>query len=219
MLGANALLQLKVWLLTISPMVWRRVVVPVGYTLRELHGVLQVAMGWEGIHLFQFCLRATRYGSFELSASLPEVTIDSLQLRKGARFTYEYDLNVCWRHEIRVENWLEQDPQKIYPACVDGHGACPPEDCGGPAVYLERRAAALSLEAFDDLDTIVDILKQVVIERRLEVLDNAQTRCQLEQALDRTTTRHRWQGQPFSRRAVNDRFRRGDHRELMHQRW
>src|SRR5215472_4818987 len=108
MLGANALLQLKVWLLTISPMVWRRVVVPVGCTLRELHGVIQVAMGWEGIP--------------------PDVTIESLQLRKGARFTYEYDLNICWRHEIRVENQLEQDPQKIYPVCVDGHGACPPED-------------------------------------------------------------------------------------------
>ena len=212
-------MQLKIWLLTISPMVWRRVVVPAGYTLRELHGAIQVAMGWEGIHLYQFCLRAARYGSFELSASSPDVTIEGLQLRKGARFTYEYDLNVCWRHEIRVENRLELEPQKIYPVCVDGHGACPPEDCGGPAGYLERRAAALSLEAFDDLDTMVDILKQVVIERRPEVLDNAQTRWQLEQALDRTTTRHRWQGQPFSRRAVNDRFRRGNHRELMHQRW
>jgi Plasmid pRiA4b ORF-3-like protein len=31
----------------ISPMVWRRLLVPSTYTLRELHGVLQVAMGWE----------------------------------------------------------------------------------------------------------------------------------------------------------------------------
>ncbi len=219
MLGANALLQLKVWLLTISPMVWRRLLVPAGYSLRELHGAIQVAMGWAGIHLYQFRLRAARYGSFELSASSPDVTIESLQFRKGARFTYEYDLNVCWRHEIRVEDRLELDPQKTYPVCVDGHGACPPEDCGGPAGYLERRAAALSLEAFDDLDTIVDILKQVVIERRPEVLDNVQTRWQLEHALDRTTTRHRWQGQPFSQRAVNARFRCGEHRELMRQRW
>ncbi len=42
MLGANALLQLKVWLLTISPMVWRRLLVPAGYSLRELHGAIQV---------------------------------------------------------------------------------------------------------------------------------------------------------------------------------
>jgi hypothetical protein len=30
-------------------MVWRRVLMPTTFTLRELHGVIQVAMGWEGI--------------------------------------------------------------------------------------------------------------------------------------------------------------------------
>ena len=42
-------------------MVWRRVLVPDTCTLRELHGVIQVAMGWKGIHLYQFCLRSRRY--------------------------------------------------------------------------------------------------------------------------------------------------------------
>jgi hypothetical protein len=45
---ANAILQIKVWLVGISPMVWRRVLVPTTFTLRELHGVIQVVMGWEG---------------------------------------------------------------------------------------------------------------------------------------------------------------------------
>jgi hypothetical protein len=44
----SAILQVKVWLLDISPMVWRRLLLPSSYTLRELHGVIQVAMGWEG---------------------------------------------------------------------------------------------------------------------------------------------------------------------------
>ena len=96
-------LQLKVRLLEVSPMVWRRLLVPVATSLRELHGILQVAMGWEGIHLFQFRLRAVRYGSPELSAASPEVTLASFRLRTGSRFIYEYDLNVPWRHEIRVE--------------------------------------------------------------------------------------------------------------------
>ena len=47
----GAILQIKVWLLGISPMVWRRVLVPNCVSLRELHGVVQLAMGWEGIHL------------------------------------------------------------------------------------------------------------------------------------------------------------------------
>jgi Plasmid pRiA4b ORF-3-like protein len=71
---------------------------------RELHGVIQVAMGWEGIHLYQFRLRATRYGSLELSAASPDVTLEALPFRKGARFLYEYDLNIPWRHEVHIED-------------------------------------------------------------------------------------------------------------------
>ena len=37
----------------VSPMIWRRLQVPPETTLRELHGTLQVAMGWEGLHLYQ----------------------------------------------------------------------------------------------------------------------------------------------------------------------
>jgi hypothetical protein len=77
------IVQVKVWLIGISPMVWRRLLVPATLSLRELHGVIQVAMGWEGIHLFEFRLRAIRYGSWELSASSPDVTLASLRLRGG----------------------------------------------------------------------------------------------------------------------------------------
>ena len=86
---AEAILQVKFWLTGLSPMVWRRVLVPAAFTLRELHGVIQVAMGWEGIHLYQFCLRSRRYGSWEVSASSPGMVLAALRLRKGARFTYE----------------------------------------------------------------------------------------------------------------------------------
>jgi hypothetical protein len=75
-------MQFKVWLLGLSPM-WRSVHVPATFTLRQLHGVIQVTMGWEGIHLFQFRLRAVLYGSWELSARSPETTLESLRLRKA----------------------------------------------------------------------------------------------------------------------------------------
>jgi hypothetical protein len=83
-------LRIKVWLVGISPMIWRRVLVPAAFSLRELHGVIQVAMGWEGIHLYGFHLRAARYGSWEVSASSPDVMLTALRFRKGARFVYEY---------------------------------------------------------------------------------------------------------------------------------
>ena len=50
---ASAILQVKVWLTGISPMVWRRILVPTAFTFHELHGVIQVATGWEGIHLYK----------------------------------------------------------------------------------------------------------------------------------------------------------------------
>lgn len=61
---AATILQVKVWLTGISPMVWRRVLLPSRFTLRELHGVIQVAMGWEGIPLCQRSCRLHRIGTF-----------------------------------------------------------------------------------------------------------------------------------------------------------
>ena len=39
----------------------RRVLLPVDWTLEELHGVIQAAMGWEGLHLYEFRIRSARY--------------------------------------------------------------------------------------------------------------------------------------------------------------
>ena len=46
-------------------------------------------MGWEGIHLFAFDLRAVRYGSHKLAARSPDISLVNLQLRQGARFCLE----------------------------------------------------------------------------------------------------------------------------------
>jgi hypothetical protein len=88
----GAILQLKIRLLVISPMIWRRMLVPAAFTLRELHGVIQVAMGWESLHLYLFQIRAVAYGSFQLSVELPDATIESFRFRKNAKFTYVYDM-------------------------------------------------------------------------------------------------------------------------------
>ena len=58
-------------------------------------------LGWEGIHLYEFELRAAHYGSWEVAAASPDVTLAALRFRKGARFLYEYDQNIPWRHEVR----------------------------------------------------------------------------------------------------------------------
>jgi hypothetical protein len=66
------------------------------------------------------------------------VTLEALRLRKGARFAYDYDLNVPWRHEVRIEDQVVA-PDKAVPVCASGDDACPPEDCGGPEAFMARR--------------------------------------------------------------------------------
>ena len=218
--GGDAILQVKIWLTGISPMVWRRVLVPTTFTLCELHGVIQVVMGWEGIHLYDFHLRAAHYGSWELAASSPDVTLAALRLRKGARFIYEYDLNIPWRHEVRIEDRLEPDARKTYPVCTGGDGACPPEDCGGPESFMDHRNDRFSFDALEDLDTMVEVFQQVALKDGSEVLAlDQETRWRLEDALERAKAREHAQGRPFSRREVNTRLRNGEHRDLMHQQW
>jgi len=199
-------------------MVWRRVLVPAAFTLRELHGVVQVVMGWEGVHLYDFHLRAARYGSWELAAYSPDVTLAALRMRKGARFIYEYDLNIPWRHEVRIEDRLEPDARKTYPVCTGGGGARPPEDCGGPESFMDHRDDRFSFDALEDLDTMVEIFREVVTEDRPIVLGE-ETRWRLEDALERAKVRERAQGRPFSRREVNASLRDGEHLNLMYQQW
>jgi hypothetical protein len=215
--NAGPILQLKVRLLEVSPMVWRRLLVAAEASLRELHGILQVAMGWEGIHLFQFRLRAVRYGSPELSAISPAATLASFRLRTGSRFLYEYDLNIPWRHEIRVERQLERAAGRPYPFWLDGHGDCPAEDCGGPASYLARQRDAVGFEAMSNVETMTDVLQEVLRTRTTAALDDPDTRWAFEAALERMEERETILPVPFSRREVNDRIRRREHLRLMHQ--
>jgi hypothetical protein len=134
-------------------------------TLRELHGVIQVAMGWEGIHLFQFTLRARRFGSLELAAHSPDIPLSELRLRLGTRVRYEYDLNGPWEHEVRLESRHEADAQRSYPMCLDGDGSCPPEDCGGVNGFLARCEASITQEARHDFAVLAGFIDQLALKR------------------------------------------------------
>jgi len=51
--------------------------------------------------------------------------------------TYEYDFGDGWRHKIILEKVLSPEPGAVYPRCLAGKRACPPEDCGGIWGYEE----------------------------------------------------------------------------------
>jgi hypothetical protein len=213
------ILQFKVRLLGISPMVWRRIQVPASMTLRELHGVIQVAMGWEGIHLFQFVLRARRFGSLELAAQSPDIRLAELRLRSGTRFRYEYDLNIPWEHEVRFERRYEAAPGRSYPICLDGDGSCPPEDCGGVPGLPARRKAWTAPEADHDFAVLADFVDQLAQKRSTGALIDVEEVDQVREALERLEVRQGWQGNLFSRKDVNARLRNAVYLDLMHQQW
>jgi hypothetical protein len=85
---------------------------------------------------------------------------------------------------------------------------------------MDRRNDCLSLEAFEDLDTMVEVLQEVVQKDASEKLAlDQETRWRLEEAVERARAREEAQGRPFSRRDVNARLCAGEHHTLMHQQW
>ncbi len=64
---------------------------------------------------------------------------------------------------------------------------------------------------------MADILREVVLENRPEVLRDEDKRWQLENALERAKAPERARGCLFVRRSVNARLRKGEHLALMHQ--
>jgi hypothetical protein len=51
------------------------------------------------------------------------------------RALYRYDFGDDWNHDVRLEKILPRKPDAIYPVCLAGSRACPPEDCGGTWGY------------------------------------------------------------------------------------
>lgn len=198
-------------------MVWRRVQVPATMTLRAFHGVLQVAMGWEGIHLYQFVVHTVRYGSWELTAELPDIKIETLKLRTGSRFLYEYDLNVPWEHEVRLEEQAVANPQALYPCCIGGAGSCPPEDSGGPEAWIRQEDEAFGLGLDEDLARAMEFIKDISDTRSFAILDDPDRADEFRELLFRINKRNALVGRTFKRRKVNERLRQKEHLTLMHQ--
>jgi hypothetical protein len=163
--------QLRVVMVGISPLIWRRLLIPADTTIAGLHTVLQTAFGWGGEHLHRFVIHGTEYGISYVGGSgfrddARQVRLGELGLRLGERFTYEYNYFAAWACDLRVEQITRAEPGRTYPRCVGGRRAGPPEDCGGPWVFLEQTQAHLVLDA--TLRT-AEILGMLFDERDIDV--------------------------------------------------
>ena len=58
----NEIATLRIELKDSDPLIWRQVDVPTSITLKTLHNIIQVAIGWCDCHLWEFTIAKHRYG-------------------------------------------------------------------------------------------------------------------------------------------------------------
>jgi len=134
------IIQLKIRLTNTKPPIWRRVLVKKETSFYELHHIIQIVMGWQNYHLYEFKGKGYRIGvpNEELDELYDHKIIDATTVsleefisEPKEKLKYEYDFGDGWMHQINVEKILEKQSGVSYPICIAGKLNCPLEDCGG----------------------------------------------------------------------------------------
>lgn len=141
---------LRIELLGADPPIWRVVEVPTSITLKVLHDIVQISMGWFDYHLWEMSIEGQSYGLplDEGCGEAPRKNAVHLRLRDvlapgKTRIDYTYDFGDNWEHILIVSDVRPGDPATGYPRLMDGERNCPPEDCGGiPGFYEMLQAKA-----------------------------------------------------------------------------
>lgn len=60
--SANEIATVRIELCDTEPLIWRQVEVPTSITLKVLHDIVQITMGWLDYHLWEFTVAGQRYG-------------------------------------------------------------------------------------------------------------------------------------------------------------
>lgn len=139
----NEIATLRIELKDTNPLIWRQIEVPTSITLKVLHDIIQITIGWFDYHLWEFTIGEQSYGLpvDEDWGAAPRKQAATVRLRdvlktKSTVIDYVYDFGDYWEHRIMVTNVRAGDPASAYPRYIAGEGAGPPEDCGGiPGFY------------------------------------------------------------------------------------
>ena len=191
--------KLHIWIRQISPMIWRRILVRSECSIAQLHDVTQIAFGWSDSHLHRFRIYGRDYGISRpggpgFAQDARQVRLADFQFRRNERFLYEYDFGDSWQHQVRIEDGLSEEPKRRYPICVGGQRQAPPEDCGGPWAFLQRRDAV----PFDVVEHLARLVESVDAGDRDAIRDLSEEIESLREWLDLDR---------FDRRRVNRRLR------------
>ncbi len=144
--GANALIyRFKISLDDSKPPIWRRIETP-NVSLSEFHELIQLAMGWTNSHLHLFDIAGQQYiESRQMDDDFDAVDYAGIHISDLVRLhgpklkmRYEYDFGDGWQHSVVLETISDRtEPANVYPRCIAGKRACPPEDVGGVWGYAD----------------------------------------------------------------------------------
>jgi len=123
-----------------TPRIWRQLVVKETMWLARLHDSIQVAFDWFDYQTHTFTLEDLRLGNPSkrdgvLVEDDRDLTLVDLDLARRGGMVYDYHFGEGWRVDIRVEKTGPVVKGEVYPRCVAGERAGPPEDCGGVEAY------------------------------------------------------------------------------------
>lgn len=154
-------LTLRISLDSVTPEVWRTIMVPESLPLTRLHDVIQAAMGWDDSHLHSYKFGDTEYTDKQLNPESDwaddegKMTLKKAVLSVGDTFSYTYDMGDNWKHTITVVEKKRMDKGEDVFHIADGANACPPEDVGGTSGY-ENFIAAMSDTDHDEHDDFIE---------------------------------------------------------------
>lgn len=148
---------LKIELDHTRPNVWRRFTVSSATNMGELHNLIQVIMGWENDHLYDFNTPIGHIdedpSGFNESLIAWEVPLAHVLTKAGQSMQYTYDFGDSWEHTITLEKINKTNCKQ--PVVTAGKGTCPPEDCGGTWGYenllkMMKYARKNGIESLDE---------------------------------------------------------------------
>lgn len=139
--------QLRIELRDFKPAIYRDVLVNSATPLPKLHKLIQVAMGWEDVHMHGFAvpLKNERFYRVQASSRFEKPQADGwgepannetrfrvmdLMRDPKDKLLYLYDFGDDWEHVITLKAVVETDTP--LPHLLKAQNGCPPEDCGGP---------------------------------------------------------------------------------------
>lgn len=133
------IVRLRVEIEEVTPAVVRRLEVPIEIRLDQLNVVLQVAIGWQNCHPFEFRYGDIVYGLVSREAEenpspAEKATLADL-VKLGSTFDYDYVFGDDWQHTLIIEAVAPDEPGVSYPRLIAAQGRCPPADIGGAEGY------------------------------------------------------------------------------------